>query len=168
MPVAIAAATEPMRMSRCRTCIISWASTPSISARGSDCQRPSVTQTTACWGLRPVAKAFGCGLGEMATVGIGRSARCASPATIAYSSGASAAVTTRARAARSASLSLCQYEKPTSPRPSSRPSSSPVRPPSNPPTAMARPARPASKVKVLSVFLNMSGITVRTFGKSRL
>ena len=31
MPVAIAAATEPMRMSRWRTCIISWASTPSIS-----------------------------------------------------------------------------------------------------------------------------------------
>ena len=155
MPVAIAAATEPIRMSRWRTCIISWASTPSTSLRGRVCHNPSVTHTTAWWGLRPVAKALGWGSGEIATVGIGRFARWASPATIWYSSGASAAVTTRARAARRASLSLFQYENPTMPRPKSRPISSPVDPPSNPPTRTARPPRPASRVKVLKVFLNI-------------
>ena len=65
MPVATAAATEPMRMSRLRTCMSSWASTPRISSQVQAASRPSVTATAACSGLRPVAKALGCCSGEM-------------------------------------------------------------------------------------------------------
>ena len=78
--VAIAAATDPIRMSRCFTCMSSWAITPSTSSRVSEESRPWVAHTTALSGLRPVANAFGCWLGEIATVGIGRSARSASRA----------------------------------------------------------------------------------------
>ncbi len=65
MPVATAAATEPIRMSRLRTWDSSWASTPRISSQVQMARSPSVTATAAWWGLRPVAKAFGCGSGEM-------------------------------------------------------------------------------------------------------
>ena len=64
--------------------------------------------TTAWFGLRPVAKALGWRAGEMATTGIGRSARWARPATIRYSSGACCSVTIWAAAAFRASLSLNQ------------------------------------------------------------
>ena len=57
--VAMAAATEPMRMSLLRTCISSWAITPSTSSRESEPRRPVVAHTTAFDGLRPVANAFG-------------------------------------------------------------------------------------------------------------
>ena len=81
--VAMAAATDPMRMSRCRTCISSWAITASISSGGKDASSPLDAHTTACRGPRPVAKALGWGSGQTATAGIGRSARCARRATVA-------------------------------------------------------------------------------------
>ena len=81
MAVAMAAATEPMRMSRCLTCMSSWAITPSSSSLGIWRSRPTVAQTTACLGLRPVAKALGCSLGDTATCGMGRPARSASERT---------------------------------------------------------------------------------------
>ena len=64
MPMATAAATDPMRMSRLRTWESSWASTPRISSQSRICSRPWVTQTAALSGLRPVANALGCGLGD--------------------------------------------------------------------------------------------------------
>ena len=73
--VAIAAATEPIRMSRLRTCMSSWAITPRTSFGESDCNKPVVAHTTAVRGLRPVAKALGCSDGESATRGIGSWAR---------------------------------------------------------------------------------------------
>ncbi len=64
MPMPTAAATEPMRMSRLRTCMSSWASTPRISYQERLSMRPCVMATAAWSGLRPVAKALGCGLGD--------------------------------------------------------------------------------------------------------
>ena len=75
--VATAAATEPMRMSRCFTCMSSWAMTPSSSSRGIVRSKPCVAQTTAFFGPRPVANALGCWLGDTATRGIGIPARSA-------------------------------------------------------------------------------------------
>ena len=43
-------------------CASSCAMTPASSSRLSACSRPVEAQTAACEGLRPVAKAFGCGL----------------------------------------------------------------------------------------------------------
>ena len=54
---------------------------------------PSVQQTAAFWGLRPVANAFGWFVGDMYRRGIGIRARPASSDTIAYSRGCSACVT---------------------------------------------------------------------------
>ena len=59
MPMAIAAATEPMRMSRFFTWLISWASTPFSSSHVRTLRMPWVTATAAWFGLRPVAKALG-------------------------------------------------------------------------------------------------------------
>ena len=53
------AATEPMRMSRCLTCISSWAMTPRSSRSLNTRKMPVVAATAACCGLRPVAKALG-------------------------------------------------------------------------------------------------------------
>ena len=64
MAMPTVAATEPMRMSRLRTCMSSWASTPRISYQSRWSSRPWVTATAAWFGLRPVAKALGCGLGD--------------------------------------------------------------------------------------------------------
>ena len=58
--IAMAAATDEIRMSRCRTCEISCASTPRSSSWFTTWSRPWVTATAACSGLRPVANAFGC------------------------------------------------------------------------------------------------------------
>jgi len=57
---------------------------------------PWVTHTTAFSALRPVAKAFACRCGAIATVGIGSPARCRSRSTTACSWGASAGPTTQA------------------------------------------------------------------------
>ena len=59
--LAIVATIELVRMSRFFTCAISWPSTPRSSRSVSSWRMPVVTATAACFGLRPVAKAFGCG-----------------------------------------------------------------------------------------------------------
>ena len=46
-------------MSKFRMWLISWAMTPWSSSRSSFSSRPVVTATDACFGSRPVAKAFG-------------------------------------------------------------------------------------------------------------
>ena len=51
-------------MSRCLTCASSWPSTPSSSSSVSIRRMPSVAATAACSGLRPVANAFGDGIGN--------------------------------------------------------------------------------------------------------
>jgi hypothetical protein len=66
---------------------------------------PSVTATAAFCGLRPVANALGCIVGETYRRGIGWFARCASSRTIAYSCGACASETGCARMERRAILS---------------------------------------------------------------
>ena len=59
MPPTIVTARVLIRMSWLRMCDSSWASTPSSSTRFIFSSRPVVTATAACFGLRPVAKAFG-------------------------------------------------------------------------------------------------------------
>src|SRR5919206_251431 len=82
-------ATVMIRTSRFATCESSWARTPSISFGSSRRQRPVVTATTACFGLRPVAKAFGTSVSTTATRGFGRSDMAHSRSTMSCSSGAS-------------------------------------------------------------------------------
>ena len=101
--------------SRFATCESSWASTPSISCGSSRRQRPSVTATAACFGLRPVANALGTSVGMMATLGFGRSAIAQRRSTIAWSSGACSGVTTFAPEAARAILSEVKYWKNASP-----------------------------------------------------
>ncbi len=69
---------------------------------------PSVQQTAALRGLRPVAKALGAWVGEMYRRGMGCRAAVESSRTMRYSAGASNSPTGRARMARRASLSLFQ------------------------------------------------------------
>ncbi len=95
--------------SRFATCESSCASTASTSFGSSRRQRPFVTATAACFGLRPVAKAFGTSVGMTATRGFGRSASAQSRSTIACRSGASSGVTIFAPDAASATLSAVQY-----------------------------------------------------------
>jgi hypothetical protein len=64
-----------------------------------------VTATAECFGLRPVANAFGTSVSMIATRGFGRSASAQRRSTSACSSGASCGVTTRAPDAASASRS---------------------------------------------------------------
>ena len=59
------AAMDWTRMSRLRICPISWASTPRSSSGDSTRKMPSVTATTPCSGLRPVAKALGASWGTI-------------------------------------------------------------------------------------------------------
>ena len=59
----IAEATDVVRMSRLRTCASSCERTPRSSSSESSLVIPEVTATAACFGLRPVANAFGCSLG---------------------------------------------------------------------------------------------------------
>ena len=87
MAMATAAATEPMRMSRLRMCISSCASTPLISFQERCSMRPAVMATAAFSGLRPVAKALGCGLGVTYRRGLGSLARAANSSTTAWYSG---------------------------------------------------------------------------------
>ena len=61
----IAEATDWIRMSRLRTWVSSWARTPRSSSSESSLVIPRVTATAECFGLRPVAKAFGWSWGIM-------------------------------------------------------------------------------------------------------
>ncbi|MNG06920.1 hypothetical protein D3C84_901950 [compost metagenome] len=69
---------------------------------------PVVAATAACSGLRPVANAFGCSSWITYTRGIGICARCASSATMLYSSGAVRASTSCALYMRNTILSEFQ------------------------------------------------------------
>ncbi len=69
---------------------------------------PSVAQTAALRGLRPVAKALGAMVGETNRRGIGCWARVESSRTMRYIAGCSASLTGRACMARIAILSLFQ------------------------------------------------------------
>ncbi len=60
-----------VRMSRFFTCESSWASTASSSFGERSLWIESVTATTACFGDRPVANAFGTVEGMTATRGMG-------------------------------------------------------------------------------------------------
>ena len=60
--ISMVAVIVMISVSRLRTCASSWAITPASSSRDSMLSRPVVTATAAFCGLRPVAKAFGCGL----------------------------------------------------------------------------------------------------------
>ena len=143
-------------MSRCLMWASSWATTPRTSLRSSTCSRPCVTHTSAVFSLRPVANAFGCMSAEMNSRGVCMLPRAASASRSARSQSSSPGCTSRARAARTASLSLIQYELPTITRPSARPMIVPVGPPSSEPMSTMNPPSPASRVKVLTVFLNMA------------
>ena len=96
-------------------CESSCAITPSTSCGSSRRQRPSVTATAECFGLRPVANAFGMSVGITATRGFGRSASAQSRSTIACSSGACSGSTTLAPEVASAILSEVKYWKSASP-----------------------------------------------------
>ena len=98
-------ATVMISTSRFAMCDSSWASTPSISFGSRRSQSPVVTHTAACFGERPVAKAFGTGVSMIATFGFGRSAIAHSRSTMSCSAGASSRETTFAPAAARASLS---------------------------------------------------------------
>ena len=158
MAMATAAATDPIRMSRLPTWLISWARTPRSSSQERASRMPAVTATAAWSGLRPVAKALGWRSGVTYSFGIGRSASAVSSRTMRYSSGISASVTGCARAALMAMVSENQYEPPTTTRPRTRPM---IRPPwpQNEPMNRKRPPRAASRVKVLSVFFMARGTT---------
>ena len=91
--------------SRFAMCESSCARTPSTSFGSSRSHSPVVTQTAACLGERPVAKAFGTGVSMIATRGFGRSAIAQRRSTMSCSAGASSRVTTFAPAADKASLS---------------------------------------------------------------
>ena len=78
-------------------------------ARLEPAPEPFVTATTACFGLRPVANAFGTSVGMMATRGFGRSAIAQSRSTMSCSSGACSRSTTFAPEAASAILSDVKY-----------------------------------------------------------
>ena len=97
------------RTSRWATCESSCASTASSSSASSLPRIPVVTQTTARFGERPVAKALGMSTSEMPTRGFGMSASAQSRSIMPCSSGASSGVTWRARMARMATLSEAHH-----------------------------------------------------------
>ena len=96
MAPAMVALTVDSKMSRCLTCASSCAITPRSSAAVSERTRPVVAATAACSGLRPVAKALGASSSIKYTLGIGRSARCASWRIMATNCGALVSSTSRA------------------------------------------------------------------------
>ncbi len=71
MAMASAAATEPMRMSRLPTWLISWASTPRSSSHVQISRMPWVTATAACSGLRPGGEGVGLLVGVTYSLGMG-------------------------------------------------------------------------------------------------
>ena len=99
------------------------------SSRSHRAIRPVVTATTACSGLRPVAKALGWGESMRYTRGFGMPARRAISPTAWCRSGASASDTGTAPAAFTASTSLFQYEAPLMTTPNTRPIAAPPTPP---------------------------------------
>ena len=121
-------------MSRLWTCASSCASTPRSSRSVSRPRIPSVQQTAALRGLRPVANALGAAVGDTYSAGIGAGAAVESSRTIRYSPGASTSLTGRARMERSAIVALLKYAKPFTPRATTSAIARPVLP------AIAEPA----------------------------
>src|SRR5215211_6925945 len=114
--------TIPARMPRKLAMVITatsrWATWDSscdstASSSGGDSRRwiPVVTQSTACFWFRPVAKALGMSVSAMATLGLGMSARAQSRSTIWCSSGACSGDTSWPRIAARARRSEKKYWK---------------------------------------------------------
>src|SRR5918995_2922518 len=97
--------------SRWATCDSSCDSTASSSGADSRRRIPVVTQTTACFWLRPVAKALGRSESATATFGLGMSARAQSRSIIWCSSGACSGDTSRPRIEARAIRSEKKYWK---------------------------------------------------------
>src|SRR5215218_4514185 len=95
--------------SRWATCDSSCDSTASSSGADSRRRIPLVTHTTACFWLRPVAKALGRSESATATFGLGMSARAHSRSIIWCSSGACSGDTSRPRIAVRAIRSAKKY-----------------------------------------------------------
>ena len=95
--------------SRWATWDSSCASTPSNSSGVSRRRMPVVAQTTARFGVRPVANALGRSESAIATAGFGRSDIAHSRSITPCSSGASSGVTSRPPIENSAILSEYQY-----------------------------------------------------------
>lgn len=107
---------------------------------------PSVQQTAAFSGFRPVAKAFGANVGETCKEGIGCPCWVDNSRTMRYIAGCSASLTWRACMERKASLPLFQYEKPLTPTAMTKAMTRPVVPPNQAPiTKMTEPIRPSRK-----------------------
>ena len=106
---------------------------------------PVVQHTAACWGSRPVAKAFGASAWEMYSRGIGWRACVDSSRTTRYMTGCSTSLTGWACIDRSASLSLFQYANAFVPTASTSATSKPVRPKNAPPTTTMTAARAPSR-----------------------
>ena len=96
VPTSVAT-TVPTRMSRSRTWLSSWATTPSSSTRFIMSSRPWVTAIDECSGSRPVANAFGACSGTTYTRGLGIPAARHSPSTTLCKRGSSWGVTSMAR-----------------------------------------------------------------------
>ena len=152
--MATAAATEPMRMSRLRTCMSSCASTPRISSHVQAASRPWVTATAAWCGVAAGGEGVGLLLRRDVELGHRHAAFAASSRTMAKYWGCCASSAGTARAARMASESLFQYEKPTRSSPRARPMMAPPRPNSDP-MATIRPPSPARRIVVFTVFRSM-------------
>ena len=90
-------------------CEISWAMTASSSRGVRRRMIESVTATTACFGLLPVANALGTGVCMMATRGFGIPAPVAHRSTILWSSGYSSGSITRALVLQSTRRSEKKY-----------------------------------------------------------
>jgi hypothetical protein len=111
---------------------------------------PSVTQTAAVRGLRPVANALGAIVGDTYSRGIGWRACVDSSRTMRYSPGASASLTGRARMERRASLSLLKYAMPLTTSEIAKAITSPVEPPSQFPASRIRAESSPSRAAVLT------------------
>ncbi len=111
MPATMPAeeATVITRTSRWATWDSSWARTASSSSAVSSPWIPVVTHTTARSGERPVAKAFGMSIWAIPTRGLGMSARAHSRSIMPCSSGACSGLTSWARIAFMATLSLFHH-----------------------------------------------------------
>ncbi len=154
MAPATAAAMVLIKVSRCLTWAISWANTARTSAGLRSWSSPVVTHTAACFGERPVAKAFGACWGDAYTRGAGMPARALNSSTMRCSSGASAGDKGRAPMVASAILSEKKKATMFMTPPKAKPASSP-RVPQMLPIAIASPMMAASRIVVFRLFTNL-------------
>ena|SRR5207249_6298189 len=150
--MAMAAATEPIRMSRLVTWDSSWERTPRSSRSSRIWRIPLVTETAACCGFRPVAKAFGWAMSLTKMRGIGMAFAWVSSRTMRYSSGYSASVTGLDLVVAMAILSEYQYIAKLKTRAMARATTAPFDPPIRPPIRTKSPPRAAIRIQVLTLF----------------